>query len=597
MRCQVLFREEPFDFFREFDYQEYEQTASQCRCDSKPKSKEIEASFDKLAELTEESGSLDLNLKYPDFELSGGRTIDKLPTGPFGTLTISQPSQFRFTYVFTPDDLLWIARFIVGEAGGRNNLDNQAVIWAMFNRFAFFTHRYYKTFHNFIRAYSTPLQPILRSWGAAKRHMNKPDFVRTGGFYKPPYDNIPKGQLRNFLKLQQTVWEKLPSEARALAFQAVTGRIPNPIGNASEFGSTHVYFRDRYGRNPSDQEWLRFTQAYAQNKRWYWIGIVDGLNQKKNTFFIQARVANLANNTVRIIPQAGAVERESDRYELGEESTEWFDEYEDDCPDCPEVEEEFNLSVFPKPIVEALRDGKEKEAVKLAFQRGFSREDITDLVFFWRHSERRDTSGMGRPISKGDPQFKQLQKEWLDIRSRLVEPAISQQGGPNPEVNTLMPKDRPGFFCRKPDSRRWGLPETIIALTLIAQRWFFAHPKGPRIVISDISKRGGGDIDPHKSHKKGLDIDIGLMRNDNKESGTACSESHYSRTLTKELIDLIINNGILPVKTIGFCDRGISDPKLSRWSGHHNHLHVRFCLPTYYKALQQPIPKQPDYHC
>jgi hypothetical protein len=77
--------------------------------------------------------------------------------GPFGTL-IATVGGRPFRYPFSADDVLWTARFLVGEAGGRDNLDNQAVIWAMLNRYALFTHRYYPTFHQFIRAYSTPLQ-------------------------------------------------------------------------------------------------------------------------------------------------------------------------------------------------------------------------------------------------------------------------------------------------------------------------------------------------------------------------------------------------------------------------------------------------------
>ena len=102
------------------------------------------------------------------------------PRGPFGVLAVSAPARLRFRYAFTADDVVWTARFIVGEAGGRDNPDNRAVIWAMFNRYALFTHAYYKTFHNFLRAYSTPLQSVLRSGGAAKRHSHKPGRQRYG---------------------------------------------------------------------------------------------------------------------------------------------------------------------------------------------------------------------------------------------------------------------------------------------------------------------------------------------------------------------------------------------------------------------------------
>src|SRR5215217_4670541 len=64
------------------------------------------------------------------------------PTRPLGTLVLNAPGRAPFSYVFTPEDALWIARFIVGEAGGRDDADNHAVIWAMFNRYALFTHKH-----------------------------------------------------------------------------------------------------------------------------------------------------------------------------------------------------------------------------------------------------------------------------------------------------------------------------------------------------------------------------------------------------------------------------------------------------------------------
>ena len=223
--------------------------------------------------------------------------VQVMPQGPFGTLT-SNAFGRQFSYRFTPEDVLWTARFLVGEAGGRDDLGNRAVIWAMFNRYALFTHTVYPTFHQFIRAYSTPLQPVLKNPGAARRHMNKPTFVRTGGNY--PGTNVPRGQTQRHLRLQATQWSQLPASARSLAEKALKGQIPNPIGNATEFGSTHVYFHDRNGRYPTAEEWQRYTQAYAQGKKWTWIGPVPGLNQRSNAFFVQRRAASLPPGSVRV---------------------------------------------------------------------------------------------------------------------------------------------------------------------------------------------------------------------------------------------------------------------------------------------------------
>ena len=227
----------------------------------------------------------------------------ELPAGSLGVLTIRAPERFRFSYRFTPEDALWTARMIVGEAGGRDDMDNQAVIWALFNRFALFTHRNYPTFHQFIRAYSTPLQPVLNSWQAAQRHMHNPTFVRAGGMY-PKNPSVPRGQLQKHLDLQRTPWSRLPAAARRLAERALRGQVPNPIGIASEFESTRIYFRSRFKREPSPEEWRRFTEDTARQKNRVWIGPVSGLDQRKNAFFINRHAAGLPANTVQVISPA-----------------------------------------------------------------------------------------------------------------------------------------------------------------------------------------------------------------------------------------------------------------------------------------------------
>ncbi|MGH4031201.1 peptidoglycan-binding domain-containing protein [Actinomycetota bacterium Odt1-20B] len=206
-------------------------------------------------------------------------------------------------YRFTAEDLEWTARFVIGEAGGRDDADSHAVIWAMLNRYALLTRPYYRTFHAFLRAYSTPLQPVLKSWGASRRNMNRPDYVRTGGTFGPPAPpGIPRGQRRVHLDLQRRPWPQLSASARSVATRALTGALANPIGNATEFGSTYVYFHDAHHRYPDAAQWRRFTEEYAARMRWRWIGPVPGLDQTKNTFFVQRRLAALPAGAVRVLP-------------------------------------------------------------------------------------------------------------------------------------------------------------------------------------------------------------------------------------------------------------------------------------------------------
>jgi hypothetical protein len=246
-------------------------------------------------------------LSQPSAPTGARKVPADLPRGRFGTLTVAAPGRRALRYAFTPEDVLWTARFLVGEAGGRDDTGNHAVIWAMFNRFSLFTHSVFPTFNAFIRAYSTPLQPVLRSKGAARRHMDKADFVKTGGTY--PGTSIPKGQLGKFLALQQRPWADLPAAARDLALRALSGGQPNPgIGNASEFADTAVYFRDRYKRVPSEAEWRQFSRDMPRHteKSWTWIGDVPGLVQyRKNTFYLDNRARDFPAGTVRVDPSGG----------------------------------------------------------------------------------------------------------------------------------------------------------------------------------------------------------------------------------------------------------------------------------------------------
>jgi peptidoglycan hydrolase-like protein with peptidoglycan-binding domain len=252
------------------------------------------------AEPGELEGDLGELTRYARPETSARSSLET-PNGPFGTLTVVGGRR-PFSYPFTSEDAEWLAKLIVGEAGGRDDTDNRAVIWALFNRYALFTHRVFPSFASFIRRYSTVLQPVLNSVGAAARHYDKPGFVRTGGSYDRLYRGmrIPKGQLKRHLDLQAMLWARLPGSARRLAKAALVGEVPSPIGIASEFASTRVYFRQANGREPSPQEWRTYTEAFARRKGWAWVGDIPGLNQMKNAFFIDDRARNLPRDAVRV---------------------------------------------------------------------------------------------------------------------------------------------------------------------------------------------------------------------------------------------------------------------------------------------------------
>ncbi len=249
-----------------------------------------------------------------------------VPSGQLATLVVNRPG-VEFRYRITPADLLWTARMIQGEAGGRKDADNYAVVWTMLNRFALLTNRNrlrtgWRNFSDFIRAYSTPLQAVL-SYGSAVHHFDKPGYVAVGGTYKEN-PSVKRGQLARHLKLQKTCWSALTLGARGAASAVLTGRAPNPIGLATEFANTATYFRRKYKRNPSIDEWRAFNRRFGESKKfsngrqtvdrggWQWIGDRPNLSQYSvNAFFARTRtvpgdptsipIAQLPADTVRLV--------------------------------------------------------------------------------------------------------------------------------------------------------------------------------------------------------------------------------------------------------------------------------------------------------
>jgi Penicillin-insensitive murein endopeptidase len=301
-------------------------------------------------------------------------------------------------------------------------------------------------------------------------------------------------------------------------------------------------------------------------------------------------------------------------------------------PTAPHAPQPSNGPLFQR-IQNALASGQWYVALGLAVMSGNrDANGLTNMLFFARHPELK-----GRKLLPTEPNFKQLSREWLDIRDRIVRPYLAKTpqakpsapppttplttpptipvakpivgGKPYPEVNTPLPPSGPGFVRRHKEERSYGLPETIRALVEIAAAWNRAHPQGPRIAIGDISPPGGSldKFEPHSSHRVGLDVDLNL------EGGNASWQNKkgpkvdnrwqwvnnptYSRSLTKELARLIVDHpkGGLKVKFILFDDPEVwsvsNKVKIDKSSPHRDHLHVRFCAPPHFH------PKVKLYQC
>ncbi len=138
-------------------------------------------------------------------------------------------------------------------------------------------------------------------------------------------------------------------------------------------------------------------------------------------------------------------------------------------------------------------------------------------------------------------------------------------------------RDVPGLKLNPTKSKRqWAKQEVVAALESVAKEWHKRHPDLP-IRIGEISKQGGGELPPHKSHQKGGDVDVGVMPVYSDGKKPAYGNADYSRDLTQELIDVFRDYSTLEIRMIIFADPEVAGTAIR--SDHAKHFHVRFASP------------------
>ena len=109
--------------------------------------------------------------------------------------------------------------------------------------------------------------------------------------------------------MQKKKWEDTHPAIRKMVINILRGEIPNPgIGIATEFASTRMYYKQKFRKEPSVEQWRNYTIDYAKNrckrkmKGCTWIRDRNNLNQMKNAFFIDNRFKNVPPAAIKIIP-------------------------------------------------------------------------------------------------------------------------------------------------------------------------------------------------------------------------------------------------------------------------------------------------------
>ncbi len=90
-------------------------------------------------------------------------------------------------------------------------------------------------------------------------------------------------------------------------------------------------------------------------------------------------------------------------------------------------------------------------------------------------------------------------------------------------------EEGPGYQLFSPQ-HSYGAPLTLRRLREVLQRYHARYPEARPVIVMDISRRGGGRLEPHASHRSGRDVDIRLVL---KGSGSSFREA-TPRTLDLE---------------------------------------------------------------
>jgi len=126
-----------------------------------------------------------------------------------------------------------------------------------------------------------------------------------------------------------------------------------------------------------------------------------------------------------------------------------------------------------------------------------------------------------------------------------------------------------GYYSYSAMPRQYGTSACIQTLRDVCDQ-FKLNMQGLEVGVGDISFAQGGEMQPHNSHRNGLDVDIRPLRTDKQNAPVDIAHAQYSRDFTKTLVESLLAHR--NVKGILFNDKEIKH--VTQWAGHDNHLHV-----------------------
>jgi len=134
---------------------------------------------------------------------------------------------------------------------------------------------------------------------------------------------------------------------------------------------------------------------------------------------------------------------------------------------------------------------------------------------------------------------------------------------------TMLARAGQGYYTYGQDQKRFGSRSCLASIKRVAKAM---DSMGLIIGVGNISLVNGGRMRPHTSHQRGVDVDFRPLRHDQRRLGTNIHRAEYSSQNTEKLVRELRNDPNLEL--ILFNDDSI--PGVKFWTGHDNHLHVRF---------------------
>ena len=259
------------------------------------------------------------------------------------------------------------------------------------------------------------------------------------------------------------------------------------------------------------------------------------------------------------------------------------------CKPAEASDGEFDENGYP------INEEKDKEAYSDFVDQNKGLKDINDVLSdFQSGCDFGPSDDDGFNENDGEEYKTQEQRDAIErarqdyykSRGNGKSQAKNPAPGSDPAVKVALKDGKPtedGFYrYGAGDGNYYGTERVIWQLQEAGQAM---KEKGISIGIGDISKKGGGNLPPHKTHKDGKSVDLRLVGpNGRSTTCTVNNKGCYSREKTMEAIATIIDMDPNNVKLVYLNDPELRKTMRSRYPGvlfkscpgHDNHMHINF---------------------